>query len=79
MSIIPCVRRNVLAASFPLPLLAAFPAQAQGDGPPSMYLEKAGREAAEFEACVIEHHAELQALYDLSADWAARSQAWDRL
>ncbi len=87
MSIISYVKRSVLAMSFALPLLATVPAQAQGDGPLSACLEQSGREAAAFEACVIQHQEELHALYNLPADWLARMHAylqahpegWDRL
>ena len=73
--------------SFALPLLAAVPAQAQGDGPLSTCLERSGREAEALKACLIQHQEELRALYDLPADWARRvlahlrshPQAWDRL
>ncbi len=87
MSIISLVKRSILAMSFALPMLAAVPAQAQGDGPLSTCLEQSGREAAAFEACLVQHQEELQALYNLPADWLAQvhayvqahPEAWDRL
>jgi len=87
VSIISLVKRSILAMSFALPVLAAVPAQAQGDGPLSNCLEQSGREAAAFEACLIRHQQELQALCDLPADWPAQvhaylrahPEAWDRL
>jgi len=72
MSIILSLKRSFLAMSFTLPLLAAVPAQAQGDGPLSTCLERSGREAEALKACLIQHQEERQALYDLPADWAAR-------
>jgi len=87
MSIIPLVKRSILAMSFVLPVLAAVPAQAQGDGPLSTCLEQSGRETAAFDACLIQHQEELQALYNLPADWPAQVhaylrahlEAWDQL
>lgn len=87
MSMISLLKRSLIATSFLLPMLAAVPAQAQGDGPLSTCLEQSGRRAAAFEACLIEHQEELQALYDLPADWVQRLRAyleahplaWDRI
>jgi len=87
MSIILSLKRSFLAMSFALPLLAAVPAQAQGDRPLSTCLEQSGREAEAFKTCLIQHQEELRALDDLPADWATRvlahlqshPEAWDRL
>jgi hypothetical protein len=87
MSILSFMKRSVLALAFTLSLLAAAPAQAQGDGPLSTCLEQSGRRAAAFEACLIERQQEFRNLCDLPADWTQQvhayiethPQAWDRL
>ena len=87
MKIIPMVKRCILAAPLALSLLTAAPAFAQGDGPFSQCLEEFAGQADAFEACLIEHEVELQASYDLPADWMSRLHAylqahpdgWDRI
>jgi len=87
MKLIPMVERCILAAPLALSLLTAALAHAQGDGPFDRCLEESAGPADAFEACPIEHEAELQAPDAPPADRISRRHAslqahpdgWDRI
>lgn len=87
MKFVPWMKGFVLAAPLAISLLTATPALAQGKGPFATCLAQFRGQVDAFEACLVEHEAELQSAHNLPADWlsrlhdylAAHPNGWDRI